>query len=627
MPVSPPGYTLVEKIGSGGMALVYRAIQTNLARPVAIKFLDRRAAESSTAVERFRREALAASELNHRNIVTIHEFGSCDEGPFIVMELVEGFDLQSLVDARTAIPPEILLLLLGEVVNGLAAAHARGIVHRDIKPANLLVSRAGDVKITDFGLARSTAIEQEHGGLTVHGSILGTPAFMSPEQLVGLPLDARSDVFSLGVSAYLLLTGKFPFKGATLHALQRSILREDPAPIDLRDEGSRTVERVVRRMLEKEPAARTPSMRALGEEILAGLEALDPASILVRRRQAFLERFGRDPHAVVAKLADLDPEERLRVSAEIADAPPPTPDVRPRALSVELWGPGAQPPAGPAPDAPREPPAPAPRRTRGRRAPGWVAAAALVAAAAAVLVAVRPFLRTGRDPAGEPPREPAPSVAALAGPPADSAASTAPAAEAPAPEPSPPETVRVVVAPPPEVAPPIPRGKSYLTLVCQPAGDFYLNDRLITARGERALLEIPPGAASTLVVRHPDLFASRSWSARPAPGDTLDLGTYTVRTGVLRVATRPPDPTSVRIGGLETGEETPFRSDVSVGRHLVNVARSGWLVEKAVVLDRTDGSTREFVAADPAQFPGVPVEIAEGHDHKVTFHLLPANAQ
>jgi hypothetical protein len=185
--------------------------------------------------------------------------------------------------------------------------------------------------------------------------------------------------------------------------------------------------------------------------------------------------------------------------------------------------------------------------------------------------------------------------------------------------------VRVVVEKPvPLVLQPAVRSKSYVTLTCKPAGDFYVNDRLVGSRREKVVLEVPSDGPSTLVVRHPALFATRSWSPHPAPGDTLDLGNYVVSTGTLRVASVPPDPATLRIEGRDTDQETPCRQEISAGSHLVTVMREGWRVEKVEILDRTDGSTREVVPTDPATFPGAPVEIAAGHDHKVVFHLMPA---
>ncbi len=709
LPPSPPGYTLLEQIGRGGMALVYRAVQTNLARPVAIKFLEaRRGPDAARFVERFRREALAASELNHRNIVTIHEFGEHEGDPFLVMELVDGFDLQSLVDEGLPIPPEILLLLLGEIVNGLTAAHARGIIHRDIKPANLLLSRNGDVKITDFGLARSMAIEQEHGGITVHGSLLGTPAYMSPEQFLGEPMDARSDIFSLGVSAYLLVTGRLPFRGLTLLALQQEILGADPPEIEMDGPGAAAVQDLLRHMLEKEPENRPPSMRALAEEIEAALDAVDPEGVLARRRQAFLERFGQDPHGLVRSLTGLDAAARLRHSAEVADGIRPVPRDARRAIEPVAEGPAAlagredvidpsgviapprrleieavrasdlrdepaapRPPARPAaarPATPRTPPRPAagprvramakaepaPTRTHGGKV---LAGVGLALAAALLAFALRPFVAPSRDDhatarlaATDAPREPdpapvmpvaadtvatdriaaAPDTAAADPTPRETPVQREPVQANAAPPASVPvvgagrDTVRMVVVPKlPAVTSPAVRAKSYLSLACSPPGNIYLNDRLVATNGERAFVEVPPGTPATLVVRHPDLFAAKTWSARPAPGDTVDLGRYVVSTGVLRVTTHPADPASVLIEGLETGDETPARRDISAGRHLVTVARPGWRVAKVEVLDRTDGTSRELVPSDPSDFPGVPVEILTGHDHKVTFHLLP----
>lgn len=675
IPPSPPGYSLIEKIGSGGMATVYKAVQTNLRRLVAIKYLDRVRGQSESFVERFHREALAASQLNHRNIVTVHEFGMHSDDFFIVMELVDGCDLGAVVAAKVRVPPEVVLLVLEEAANGLAAAHSRGIVHRDIKPGNILVSRAGDVKITDFGLARSQSLEMEDGRhLTVDGTIVGTPSYMSPEQIRARPLDARSDVFSLGVMAYELLTGTLPFGGLTLLDLQQAVLMTEPAPMQLgTDDASRFIEGSVMRALVKERDARTPSMRVAANEIAAGLRQLDTTGVLGRRRSVVLSAFGSDPIAFIQSLAGLDAGARLLRYAELAGdsspsrtAPPAaatrTTPVATAAADAANTTPrdSAQPNTEPALARPLRGSAAAAKASAGgaprRRRGWWKEGLGLAATFGLLLLGFRTVFRD---------KEPAPALLAApngqfapqavgGGTRADSVPSTAGMEAAspliPLPEPdasaaatarpdtahrasaepargnAKPDTVRIVVEKPlPIVVQPAVRAKSFFTLACRPAGDFYLNDRLVATAREKVVLEIPSEKPSTLVVRHPTLFATRSWSPRGTPGDTLDLGAYAVKTGTLRVASIPPDPGTVRIEGRETGLETPLRQEVSTGSHLVSVLRDGWQVERVVIFDRTDGTSRELVPPDPKAFSGAPVDVVEGHDHKVVFHMLRTN--
>jgi serine/threonine protein kinase len=274
-PIGP--YRIERRIGRGGMGVVFQAFDSALVRPVAIKFLTPRLAASPLARARFSREGQAAAAIKHSNVVTIHFIGEHEGLPYLVMEYVEGITLADRLEREGMLERKSILRIGLQVARGLAAAHQQGLVHRDIKPANILLEGGLDqVKITDFGLA---SIATEPWRLTASGVLLGTPAYMSPEQATMSAIDHRSDLFSLGSVLYHLCTGEPPFPGPTLRAILAGVREAEPRPIrDLNPDIPVALEVIIRRLMAKDPAERYQSARQLVRVLAEGLAEIQGRS-------------------------------------------------------------------------------------------------------------------------------------------------------------------------------------------------------------------------------------------------------------------------------------------------------------------------------------------------------------
>ncbi len=287
MPLSPGSrlgpYEILAAIGAGGMGEVYRARDPRLERDVAIKVLPASFSADADRLRRFEQEAKAAGLLNHPNITAVYDIGSHDGAPYVVQELLEGETLRAVVSGGK-LPPRRAIDYSLQIVHGLGAAHEKGIVHRDLKPENIFVTNDGRVKILDFGLAKLTHAEDRGQGSnlptatagTEPGVVMGTLAYMSPEQVRGKPADARSDIFSFGAILYEMLAGRRAFHGDSAADTMSAILREDPPDLSATNQNLPPgLERIVRHCLEKSPDQRFRS----AHDLAFALEALSGMSV------------------------------------------------------------------------------------------------------------------------------------------------------------------------------------------------------------------------------------------------------------------------------------------------------------------------------------------------------------
>jgi len=302
-------YEIIDELGRGAMGVVYKARDPLIDRVLAIKTvgLDLSRDEAQAFEQRFYREAKSAGRLNHANIVTIHDVGRSDSIAYIAMEFLQGRSLRGVIDSGVVLPPEKVAEIAAQVADGLAFAHANGVVHRDIKPPNIMVLDNGLVKITDFGIALLPT-----GSRTLAGTIFGSPKYMSPEQVVGRKVDGRADIFSLGAVLYELLTGFAPFFGGDLDALFYQVINEMPVPPSERNRAIPPVfDYIVAKAMAKHPDDRYQSAQAMASD-LRNFSRLEPPAIApgpprTLERRALRRRKGELPPAVVATASQNSP--------------------------------------------------------------------------------------------------------------------------------------------------------------------------------------------------------------------------------------------------------------------------------------------------------------------------------
>jgi serine/threonine protein kinase len=271
-------YEIVGELGSGGMATVYKAIQKSLGRAVAIKELKKAYHADNVIVQRFEREARLAASFQHENIVHIYDYGRKPEY-CIVMEYVDGTTLARIIEEMGPLPTDVGVMIALQVASALEYAHARGLIHRDIKPGNIMVKRNGEVKVMDFGIAWIKNL----GSLTIPGTLIGTPSYMSPEQVLGGPLDARSDLFSLGIVLYEMFTGIKPFQDEKTASITAKIVKAKfLSPRSVNGDLPRSIQRIIRKCLKKKPHRRYESMQELARPLGKRIKGMDKSASLKR---------------------------------------------------------------------------------------------------------------------------------------------------------------------------------------------------------------------------------------------------------------------------------------------------------------------------------------------------------
>ncbi|HEY6867234.1 MAG TPA: serine/threonine-protein kinase [Candidatus Eisenbacteria bacterium] len=616
-------FELHERIGSGGMASVFLGVQKSLDRKVVLKILYPHLAEDAQLVARFEREARAAALLKHENIVQVIDCGRQEDVPYIAMEFVEGMDLKQWL-ATWGVPPlEIGLLMLRGIFAGLEHAHQHRIVHRDIKPANIMFTRDGSLKIMDFGLARR---ESDSKGLTVVGSVLGTPAYMSPEQATGGEVDERSDIFSAGVMTYELLSGVKPFEGASYSVILNSILTAEPKPVsDVNPLVPADLSEMVKKMIQKDPAHRYQHVTEARSDLENVIEALG----LLRQRD-LLRQYSQDAKTVGDALREkavtrhfeegmrleglgpasapeaqlefkrvlfIDPSHRAAVdhlkklereSSRVVPPPAPVAAAPAAPIAAAPAAPAPAPPVAkapakaaatpPAPKPAPQPAAPKPPKPAGAKGGPLPLMPILIGAIGllAVVLVVRLIMGRSSGKAQEPPR-PTTAVAPSVPP------STTPASPvSPAPPPSTPPATPAPTAAQAQPEAPKPAPKPAAPATPAPSASI-----------------VPPEGATTPAATPGTAAPPEAGTEKPAsrpPGATVTLKVTSVPTGA-----------TVSIDGVRQKQPTNASYPVTPGSHTLVFEKAGYYSQDMPVSElktgesRSAGVTLKAMAAGSAQ--------------------------
>jgi eukaryotic-like serine/threonine-protein kinase len=297
-------YEIDSILGEGGMARVYRGTDNVLGRTVAVKVLASQYARDETSVTRFRREAQSAASLNHPNVVSVYDTGSDDGVHWIVMEYLEGRTLREVIDEDGPLSPEHAAKVARDVSLALATAHEKGLVHRDVKPANIMITPSGETKVMDFGIARAVTSTGDPT-LTKTGFVMGTAAYLSPEQAEGKPVDARSDIYSLGCVVYEMLTAQPPFDGDSPVAVAGKHLSEEPEPISqVNPAVPREVEAVIARAMRKDPGERYQDAREMADDLGRAVTGELPVGAAASAATEPVQRPGGDTRVLPAAVPE-----------------------------------------------------------------------------------------------------------------------------------------------------------------------------------------------------------------------------------------------------------------------------------------------------------------------------------